>query len=70
MWARATRTRPRPLCRVNVCLIKVNACPTPATLWAQESAQGEAEGTVSASHFLRSEQLFDLFVSLTPYVNL
>jgi len=24
----ATRNRPRPLCRVKVCLIKVNACPT------------------------------------------
>ncbi len=68
MWARATRTR--SFCRIHVCLIKVNACLTPATLSTQESARGEAEGTISASHFLRSEQLFDLFVSLTPYINL
>ena len=60
----------RPFCRIHVGLIKVNTRATPATWLAQDSAQGEAEGEVSASHFLRSEQLFDLFVSLTPYVNL
>jgi hypothetical protein len=38
--------------------------------WRKSLPRGETEGTVSASHFLPNEQLFDLFVSLAPYVNL
>jgi hypothetical protein len=44
--------------------------PDSCDLVGARVCQGEAEGTVSGSHFLGSEQLFDLFVPLTPYVNL